>query len=157
MKGNIFLKDESGGIILDYRVIAKQMLCQYKSIKCAVNNISIRINELRDMLLALENPVLKERVQGGLMEDKTLSILCEIDRLERILDLRKKDIERMDNALAVLSEEQSRILWEFYIENNGGHVERLMQELSLERRTVYYRHDAALKAFTLAMFGLCDI
>ena len=157
MKNSMFIWDETGGMILDYRIAAKQMLCNYKYIRCAVDNLNIRIEELRDMLTAINSPDIRERVQGGKLEDKKLSILCEIDRLEGIREFRLSDIHRMDSAFELLSEEQKSILWEFYVEGENGHVERLMEKLSLERRTVYYRHDQALKKFTLAMFGACDL
>lgn len=157
MKNSVFIFDEAGGMVLDYKIVAKQLLSQYKSIKCAVDNLKIRICELRSMLTAISSPGIRERVQGGKAEDKKLSILCEIDRLEGICKLRQSDIERMDKALAVLNEEQRKILWEFYVEGQSGHIERLMRELCMERRTVYYRHDEALRIFTMAMFGACDV
>lgn len=157
MKNNLFIYDETGGMILDYKIVAKQLLSQYKSINCAVDNLKMRLYELRSMLTAISNPSIKERVQGGKAEDKRLSMLCEIDRLECICKLRQSDIKRMDKALAVLNDEQRKILWEFYIDGQSGHIERLMSELCMERRTVYYRHDEALKCFTIAMFGACDM
>lgn len=157
MKNSVFIIDETGGIVLDYRIVAKQLLGQYKSINCAVDNLNMRIGELRSMLTAISSPIIRERVQGGKAEDKKLSILCEIDRLEGICKMRQSDIERMDRALAVLNDEQRKILWEFYVEGQSGHVERLMRELCMERRTVYYRHDEALRMFTMAMFGACDM
>lgn len=156
MKNSVFIFDETGGMVLDYKIVAKQLLGQYKSISCAVDNLKMRIDELKSMLTAISSPIIRERVQGGKAEDKKLSILCEIDRLEGICKMRQSDIERMDRALAVLNEEHRKILREFYIDGQSGHVERLMNELCMERRTVYYRHDEALRMFTMAMFGVCD-
>lgn len=151
--------DDTGGIVLDYRPFSKQKLYEYNSLKCAVKNISERIQELKLMQTALSKGIIRERVQGGKAsssEDQKLSIICELDRLQTILKIRSSDLRRIDRALNSLTKEQQTILRYFYIDAYDNHIERLMQDLCMERRTVYYKHDAALRDFTIAMYGVCD-
>ena len=111
------------------------------------------------MQTALSKGIIRERVQGGKAsssEDQKLSIICELDRLQTILKIRSSDLRRIDRALNSLTKEQQTILRYFYIDAYDNHIERLMQDLCMERRTVYYKHDAALRDFTIAMYGVCD-
>lgn len=56
----------------------------------------------------------------------------------------------------MLTPEQRTILDRFYIHRTDYYLDELMDELGYERRSIYYRHNAALRDFTVAMYGLSE-
>lgn len=62
----------------------------------------------------------------------------------------------MDGGLAVLDGEERLVLERFYIHRAKGNVERLCDELHLEKSRVYELKDKALRHFTIALYGLTE-
>ena len=56
----------------------------------------------------------------------------------------------------MLTPEQRTILDRFYIHRTDHYLDDLMDELGYERRSIYYRHNTALRDFTVAMYGLSE-
>lgn len=65
-------------------------------------------------------------------------------------------IRLMDSALSELTEEERLILTRFYIQRDRGAADRLCGELHLERSQVYARKNAALRRFTLLLYGVTE-
>ena len=62
----------------------------------------------------------------------------------------------VNTSLAALDAEERHILERFYMHRAGGHVERLCEELHLEKSQIYERKDRALRHFTLALYGVAE-
>ena len=65
----------------------------------------------------------------------------------------EKWLRIVDGALATLSPEERFILDRMYIHRHKGNVERVCDELKIEKTSVYRRRDAALRKFTISMYG----
>lgn len=59
----------------------------------------------------------------------------------------------MDGVLSQLDQEEFRILDLMYIHSAKGNVDRLCGELGIEKNTVYYRKDKALRHFAIILYG----
>lgn len=59
-------------------------------------------------------------------------------------------------GLEILSQEERLLLDRFYIHPSKGNVDRLCEELGLERTAVYSRKDKALRHFTLCLYGMVE-
>lgn len=86
-------------------------------------------------------------------EEMLLSSLVRQQELERRLEQAKSWVAAVEAALDALTEEERCILDRFYIHPYQGSVERLLDELCLERASVYRRKDKALRRFTMALYG----
>lgn len=93
---------------------------------------------------------------GNRREDAMLNNIAARMELKAAHDSAEAWMRIVDGALAVLTDDERHILDRFYINRQKGHAERLMEEMNLEKSQVYYRKDAALRKFTLALYGVTE-
>lgn len=89
-------------------------------------------------------------------EDMLLSNICKREELGRSLASAKAWVSQVDTALAVLNQEDRLILDRFYVSSQKGAAERLACDLGVDVKTVYHRKDAALRRFTIALYGAVE-
>lgn len=90
---------------------------------------------------------------GSTREDMLLSNICLREELTKQLADTQTWLEIVDRALAALTDDERLVLDRFYINPHKGSVDRLCDELSLERAGVYKRKDKALRHFTVVLYG----
>lgn len=93
---------------------------------------------------------------GNCREDAMLNNIAARMELKAAHDNAEEWLRIIDGALAVLTDDERHILDRFYINRQKGHVELLMDELHVEKSQVYCRKDAALRKFTLALYGVTE-
>lgn len=135
----------------------KELLARYKLRRNAVETLPLELRRLE-----LEGASIRAAssdstpVQGGgaMTEDRMLNNLARREASERALTDARLDVERLERALAQLTDAERRVLELMYIERQRGAVERLREELGLEdERSVYKRADRALRRLTVALYG----
>ena len=143
---------------MDFRMISKEKLCSHMAVKTGISNLRDRIAELECLLTRVPSSNSQApRVQGGTggsVDAAYISWIAEKDELQNLLSFRESETRRVERALGALTDEQRVILDRFYIHRSHNYLDLLMDELGYERRAVYYRHDDALKQFTLALYGM---
>ena len=77
-------------------------------------------------------------------------------RFEERLRRTKALLDATELALASLSDKQSDILREFYIDRHSDFIERICRRYDCSQSTVYRLKREALSAFATAMFGSLD-
>lgn len=97
------------------------------------------------------------RKGGAKTEDVLLTNAAHRDELKRSLRQAEAAVEIVDKGLAVLDDTERLILDRFYISPAKGNVDRLCEELFLEKSAVYDRKDKAIRRFTIAMYGVVEI
>lgn len=90
---------------------------------------------------------------GNRREDALLHNIALRSELQTAHDRAAAWVRVVDRALGVLSPEERLVLDRFYINRQKGSAERLMDELCVEKSQVYRRKDAALRHFTVALYG----
>ena len=90
-------------------------------------------------------------------EDRLISNIVERERLDGNYQAVEKLVVRMDKALSMLDDQERLVLERFYINRSPGYVDRLCEELGYEVRNIYKIKDAALKKFTISMYGLIEL
>lgn len=93
---------------------------------------------------------------GSTREDVMLSNIVCREEQNLLLEQAKRWVEIVDGGLAVLDGEERLVLERFYIHRAKGNVERLCDELHLEKSRVYELKDKALRHFTIALYGLTE-
>ena len=86
-----------------------------------------------------------------------MSNILKREALKNDLEIAKREIEITKKALGVLSADERRILELFYINRQSGYIDRLCDELCVERSRVYTMKDEALRKFCLAVCGTVDL
>lgn len=137
---------------------AKEHLQQVYSIKCKIDRLEARREDLRADLYSVKSPsdIPDIRVQTSLSGDKMLELISKVDELERdivseisILTDKKQqiiqEIERIPN------ENYKKLLFDRYI------LFRKWDQIALDRdkgvRWIYRMHGKALAAFEKVMNG----
>ena len=90
-------------------------------------------------------------------EDKLISNIVERQRLDCNFQAIEKLVLQVEKALSMLSEQEQLVLNRFYVNRSSGYVDRLCEELGYEARNIYNIKDAALRKFTISMYGLVDL
>ncbi len=89
-------------------------------------------------------------------EDRLLGCIMALDELKRTQAQTQEWVDMVSAALSVLTKEEQTVLDRLFICPLNGNLDRLCDELGMERATVYRRRDAALRKFTLAMYGCME-
>jgi hypothetical protein len=86
-------------------------------------------------------------------EERMLNNMVKRDLLKQRMQSTQRIIKLTERACGALAGHEQRVLELFYIRRQAGHIDRLCEELHVEQAQVYRIRNAALKKFTLAMYG----
>ena len=143
--------------MLDWRSEAEDKLKKYELMKNAVAGITEEIKMLEDDARRIRAASTDSTpVQGGgsTREDMLLTNIVRREELKLKLEDAQKRVKRVEDGLALLSDDERLVLYRLLIHPMRRNVERLREELGLEdNRSVYKRRDKALNKFTIAMYG----
>lgn len=146
---------------MNWKKVAIERLREYETRKNAVESIPEQIKALEMSFTAIRGATNDATaVKGGngnKREDALIDNIYMRQELYRNLAITKQDIKVTEKALNKLTTEQYKILDRFYISREHGHVERLCDELCIERSRVYELKEEALKKFTLACYGIVEL
>ena len=144
---------------MNWKFEAIEKLKQYEAKKLSLQTIPEEIKRLESAMRGIRSAGADgSPVKGGGSgrEDMLLSNIVHRQELEHALEQAQQWVATAEKGLAVLSEEERKILDRFYIHPAKGNVDRLCGELCVERPTVYRRKDEALRHFTIALYGCTE-
>lgn len=142
---------------MNWKKIAIERLQDYEARKLSLNLIAEKIKTLELQYTSIngaKNNETSVKPTSGKKDDAWIANIVERDELKKSLQIAESECYITEKALETLSDEQIHILEMFYIYKQQGHVERLSEELYVERSRVYELKDEALKRFTLACCGV---
>lgn len=145
---------------MDWRKEAISELREYEAKKAAVLSLPEDIAFLKTESVRIggaSSDSVPVRGGGSAWEDKQINLIVRREKLETSLRYAKEWVERVSRGLLQLTEEEKLILDRFYINAAKGNLDRLCDELCLEKSAVYYRKDAAVRHYTLARFGCTEV
>lgn len=144
---------------MDWKHETIEKLKEYTVRKNAVVSIPEEITRLEEAVYGLR-AVSADVVLGSggenTHEDKLLSNIVHRQELSRRLADTQIWLATMDRALDLLSPEDRLILERFYIHPVKGNVDRLCEELAIEKAGIYKRKDKALRRLTMAIYGITE-
>ncbi|MEG2096774.1 MAG: hypothetical protein RRY65_01250 [Pseudoflavonifractor sp.] len=145
--------------MMDWKREAIDKLKCYEAKKTSIDRTAEEIRRLEDDTTRIRSAVTDSTPVSGGTSTREDMLVNNIARREE-LHLARKDAVRwvklVDGALGVLDEEEKLLLDRFYIHRAQGNIDRLCGELCLEKTRVYERKDAALRHFTLALYGVVE-
>ncbi len=146
---------------MEYYIFSINRLKDYEKRKQSLENIKEQIKNLEMQFSAIRSATTDETpVQGGKgnrREDMLIYNISKREELKYNYIIAEKEIHITEKGLAVLNENEKRILYLFYICRTKDYIERLCDELFASRTDVYRQKDAALKKFTIAVYGIVNL
>lgn len=144
---------------MNWKFEAIDKLKGYEAHKRSLTSIPEEIKRLNVALTAIRSAATDSTpVSGGgsTREDAMLSNIVHREELERALEQAKLWVDIVDGGLGVLDDEERLVLDRFYIHRARGNIDRLCEELGRAKSVVYDRRDAALRKFTIALYGCVE-
>lgn len=144
---------------MDYKREAADKLRQYTARQSSLDRTAEELLRLEAEFTRIRSAgVDATPVAGGTntREDRLVGNIAQRAELQAARQDTERWLRIMDSALAELTEEERLILARFYIQRERGAADRLGEELHLERAQVYNRKNAALKRFTLLLYGVTE-
>lgn len=126
--------------------------------RASLDRMAEEIKRLDDRLISLRSSGIDSTpVTGGAStrEDTLINMISRKTELEKRIQFVQGEVRSTEAALVGLGEQDRYILDRLYVHRMRGNVERLCDELGLEKTAVYNRKDKALEAFSMAMYGGC--
>ena len=144
---------------MDWKREAMDKLRQYEARRSSLERTAAEIHRLEADLTRIRSASADGTpVTGGTNTRENMlvgNIACR-EELARARQDTVRWLAVMDSALEELSKEERLILDRFYIHRAKGYVIKLCEELNLEQSQVYARKDAALRRFTLLLYGATE-
>lgn len=128
----------------------------YEARKQALINIPDQIKELEEKLASIRvqsTDSISVKGCSGSRDDAYLNNIVARDQLAANLEEARRAVSRVNGALSILTQEEKELLERFYMTREKAAADNLADELHIDRKTVYYRKDTALKKFTIAMYN----
>ena len=95
---------------------------------------------------------------GGSTQDEALvNNIALRAELAKARTATKRWLDTVDAALSILNDEEFRILDKMFIHPRKGQVAHLCGELHIEKSALYTKRNAALRRFTLALYGVTEL
>lgn len=144
---------------MDWKREAIDKLKNYEARRGALERIPQEIERLELAYAGLRSATTDGTpVSGGgsTREDSMLSNIVHREELARRLGEARLWVEMVNQAFGALTDEERLVLDRFYIHRSKGGVIGLCEELGVEQSTVYRKRDAALRHFTIALYGVCE-
>lgn len=144
---------------MNWKFEAIEKLKEYTARKNALESIPEEIKRLEEDAQRIRAASVDSTpVQGGgsAREDMLLTNIVHREELQRRLSDAQRWVDIVDGGIAVLSDEDRLVLDRFYIHPMRGNVDRLCDDLAIEKAAVYKRKEKALRRFTVALYGAVE-
>lgn len=144
---------------MNWKQEAIEKLEQYDAKKQSLRSIPTEIDRLESLARQIRGSRtdgIAVRSSSGGREDMLLNNIIQREELNWSLEQAQKWVGLVESGLGVLNDEDRLILDRFYIRSEKGAADRLAGDLCMDVKTVYRRKDAALRRFTIALWGCVE-
>lgn len=145
---------------MDWKREAIDMLRNYPAMQVSLATLPEELNRLEAEATGLRSSMGGEDcVAGGRSEpdDRLISNLVKREMVKSNIETARRHVEIVKQGLAVLDEDERRILDLMFVHRERGNIDRLCEELDIENPPgVYKRKDKALRKFTIALYGITE-
>ena len=142
---------------MNWKLEAKEKLQSYPTRRASIQSLKNELRRLEFEAEGLKSPTLRAesvRQSHSQRDDRLVDNLVQRKELEQRLRETELWLGTVDGALSALTEQERLVLRRMYMEPGRGNLDRLCEELELEKSMVYRRRDGALERFTSALYGI---
>ena len=145
---------------MNWKAEATEKLRRYGAMRIASLNIPQEIKRLEyesRKIRSSRTDATPVKGGGSGREEALLNNMIQRQELDNALRQTNLWLKNTDRAMGVLSIEEQQILHRLLIYPEKNSVERLCFDLGIEQSSIYRKRDEALKNFTLAYYGTCEM
>lgn len=145
---------------MNWKAEATEKLRRYGAMRLAAINLPQEIRRLQldaRSIRSARTDSMPVSGGGNQREEALLNNLIQRQELDNTLKQANLWLKNTDRAMGILSPEEKQILHKLLIYPQKHGVEQLCQELGMEQSTIYRKRDEALRRFTLAYYGICEL
>ncbi|NLU24135.1 MAG: DUF1492 domain-containing protein [Clostridiales bacterium] len=142
--------------MMDWKREAVDKLRCYEAKRTSLSTMEEELRRLDDAMTGIRSATSDSTpVSGGssTREDAMINNIANREELRRARRDAVRWVRMVDAALAVLDDEERLVLDRFYIHRQKGNVDRLCEDMHVEKAQVYRRKDNAVRHFTIALYG----
>lgn len=138
-----------------YKIMCKDILKKYYSVRGTIGDISLQIEEINGRLTSTTARYGIDPVQGGGngVEENYLNNLAKKALLEKNNEDNIKLVEDVEEALKVLSEKEEDIVLTLFASGKRGMAEKLAEKYHYDKSYIYRIADDGLKRISYKLFG----
>lgn len=144
---------------MDWKATAIEKLKDYEAKKLCIDQLALEIKRLELKAEGLHSSIREGAGSAHSTDAYDDMLVNNITQRQELMFLHTdalRWVEFVERGLSVLTGEERLILDRFYIHRSKGNVDRLCEELCVERSRVYKLKDQALRHFTLALYGVTE-
>lgn len=140
---------------MNWKQEARKELRELSAKRIAEQNLSEELTALTTELTATTHGMQEVHVHIGSSrrDERQLTLMVRKENIEKALTAVRRSLTHTERALSALTEQERQILTGFFIHPHKNGADDLMEQLHMERSTLYRHRDNALKAYTLARYG----
>lgn len=144
---------------MKWRDMAIQDLRRYRGLVNGIKNIKERIEimELKAQDVRISKITnMPHSNNSNTSQDVILDNLVLKEKLKMLLVADVKLVTIFERGLGALSKQERIVLYDFYIDRQLNHIQKLEDKLHLEQAQIYRIKDKAIYKFTLNMYGISE-
>jgi len=141
---------------MNWKEESENELRDYGRKQLALTNIPKFLDHIKYELCLIEKNVTNLeycRNAKNMWDDLFIESIVKKSELERNLLLTKGRVDLVERGLNGVTADERKILRLFYIERPDDCVQKLCDEFSCKKSSIYNCKDIALRKFTIAMYG----
>ena len=142
---------------MNWKQEAKERLSQLTALQNACRSLPVQIKHL-EYEISRARSASFEPVAGkgcyGRGDDRLLDNIVRRQELCWALKRTRSRVRLIKMALDKLDPQEQMILQKFYVNPEDKPMERLCQELKIEKSSIYRYRDRALERFTMTFYGI---
>lgn len=145
---------------MDWKAEAIDKLQGYEAQQRAVDGITGELERLGAAYTGIRAAKLDGMPRAGgnasAREEAMVDNITHRDNLKRKLKEARLWVEIVDGGLSVLDDDGRLVLELLFMHPAKGNIDRLCEQLCVEKSTAYRLRDEALRRFTIALYGAVE-
>ena len=146
---------------MNWQTVAVHRLRNYEAKKLSLVTIAEQIKllecEFDGLRAATMDGMPSSGTNANKREEMLVGNIAKREELHRNYEIAKADVSVTEKAFEILTEQEKRILYIFFINRPNGHAQILCEEMFVEKTKLYHMTDEALKKFTRACYGVVEL
>jgi hypothetical protein len=144
---------------MDYKEYAKDLLGRKKNLVSAYSAIKSELEYLEQEKTACKTASLnsKNESEKAVYDERVINVLADIEDCRFRRSVVERELIKIEKGMNGLDDYQRDLLELYFVENEIGATETLMERWFKERSSLYRDRNRALECFTRSVYGVLQL